>query len=367
MNILKISFFIIVSQLAFAGIHAQAPASSRSDRELKYSNVHIGLVYPLSTNGVKAREYNNSFSLHAIAGVSGGETGIALSGFSLFIKDSASGLQCSGFMNLIGNKAHGVQLAGFMNNTRNKAQGLQAAGFLNLTGSSKGLALAGFGNISRDSAEVQLAGFINKSGNAGFQAAGFINKADNSSGQVAGFINIAKKVRGVQLAGFINIADSSEYPIALVNIIGNGERSIGVSTDETFTNLLTFRSGSRKLYGILGIGYNGKDHKDLYALEAGLGAHLNIARNFRINTELVTVTMTDFKPGSYLRGTFRALPALHLGPHIEIFAGPDFNYIRSEKGRGIALVNHYTWSEKEGSGTFHGLYFGATGGLQVNF
>jgi hypothetical protein len=84
-------------------------------------------------------------------------------------------------------------------------------------------------------------------------------------------------------------------------------------------------------------------------------------------SELATMTLTDFKPGSYVRGTLRVLPALRLGRHVEIFAGPSFNYIRSEKGRGIDLVSHYLWSEKEGSGTFHGLYIGGMGGLQVNF
>src|ERR1700754_1102365 len=223
MDTRSLLFIVLVVLTTLPDVYAQTP---------KYSNAHIGFVYPLSTNGRQAKEYSNSFSLHALAGVSGAETGIALAGFSLVIVDSASGLQASGFSNHVFNKARGVRLAGFMNSVKNRAEGFQAAGFMNLTGSLKGASFAGFANITRDSAlGFQAAGFINTSGNAGTQVAGFINTAGDACSQVAGFINIAKKVKGVQVAGFINVADSSEYPIGLVNIIRNGERSFSVSTD----------------------------------------------------------------------------------------------------------------------------------------
>jgi len=262
---------------------------------------------------------------------------------------------------LDGEVARGALLAGFMNTIKNRADGLQAAGFLNKAGSSKG---------------VSMAGFINVSGDAGTQVGGFMNIARDVRGiQAAGFMNMARKVKGVQLAGFLNIADSSDYPIGIVNIIRNGELSIGVSTDETLTTLVTFRSGSHKLYGILGAGYNDKDndknnndHGGLYAWEAGMGAHFRINRNFRVNPELVTMGLTDFKHGGdYFRTSLRVLPALQFGRHFELFAGPTFNYIRSEKGRGAGLVTHYVWSEKENSGVLHGLYFGATGGINIIF
>ena len=331
MDLSKIITFTLVAWV----IHTEAHAQTRT---LKHSPVHIGLVYPISTNGLQAASYSNSLSLHAVAGVSGAETGVALAGFALIIKDSASGLQASGFANYIQHNARGTQLVGFMNTVKDSAKGLQAAGFLNSTGSSKG---------------ISMAGFINVSGDAGTQ--------------IGGFMNIARKVRGVQAAGFLNIADSSDYPIGLVNIIRNGEKSISLSTDETFTSLVTLRSGSRKLYGILGAGYNGKDKKDLYAWEAGLGAQFNIVRDFRLNTELLSIGLTDFKSGDYFRGSLRVLPTLRLGHRVELFAGPTFNYIRSEKGKGAGLVTHYLWSEKESSGILHGLYFGATGGMSILF
>lgn len=305
---------------ALAVLILRLPTAAQ-EKPLKYSAIHIGLVYPVSTHGTEALSYSNRFSAHAFAGLSGAERGVALAGFALIVKDSATGLQ--------------------------------AAGFLNSTGTSQGVAMAGF---------------INVSGNAGTQLGGFMNIAKDVKGvQAAGFLNLAKKVKGVQIAGFLNIADSSDYPIGLVNIIHNGEKSIGLSTDETLTNLVTFRSGGRKLYGILGAGYNGHDKKDLYAWEGGLGAHFQLAHNCRLNTELVSIGLTDFKSGDYFRSSLRVLPAIRLSRQVEFFAGPTFNYIRSEKDKGAGLVTHYVWSEREPSGLLHGLYFGATGGMSILF
>lgn len=281
------------------------------------STVNVGLVYPISTNGMRAKECTNAFSLNAIGGISRAETGLSISGVSNIILDSASG----------------CQIAGFSNHTRNKSSG------------------------------AQIAGFINTSGDANVQ--------------VAGFINIARKVKGVQLAGFINIADSSDYPIGIINIIRNGEKSIGVSIDETRTTLLTFRSGGRKLYGILGLGYNQRMKPvdpaqnaagvlKQAAAEAGIGAHWYLTDAFRVNTELVAITSTDFKHGANQRNVFRLLPSLDL-LNIEIFAGPTFNYVSSDKGIGANLIKNYAWSKNVGSANFQALYFGVVGGITYRF
>jgi hypothetical protein len=281
------------------------------------STVNVGLVYPISTTGFRAKESTNAFSLNAIGGISRVETGLSIAGVSNIILDSAAG----------------CQLAGFSNHTRNSSSG------------------------------VQIAGFMNTSGDANVQ--------------VAGFINVAKKVKGVQVAGFINIADSSDYPIGIINIIRNGEKSIGVSIDETRTTLLTFRSGGRKLYGILGLGYNERmkpvgtaqntpETLKQATAEAGIGAHWYLTDAFRVNTEIVAITSTDFKHGAYQRNVFRLLPSLDL-LNIEIFAGPTFNYVSSDKGIGANLIKNYTWSKNAGSANFQGLYFGVVGGITYRF
>lgn len=311
-------------------------SSHGSAQSTKVKDVHLGLVYPLSTNGRAAGEYSNRLSFHVLTGLSKAETGLSLAGIALDIRDSASGLQCSGFLNRIGNRADGAQIAGFMN----------------IVGSSNGISMAGFANLCRDSS-------------SGAQVAGFINRSGNTGSQVAGFINIAKKVRGIQLAGFINIADSSDYSIALLNFIRDGERSIGISTDETLTTLLSFRSGGHKLYSILAIGYNNKDHDDLFAWQTGLGMHFPITHSFRVDVEGVTTGLTDFKREDYFRTTLRVLPSIRFARRMLLFAGPSCNYIRSDRGVGAGLVSHYTWKEREPSGQLHGIYFGVSGGINI--
>jgi hypothetical protein len=127
---------------------------------------------------------------------------------------------------------------------------------------------------------------------------------------------------------------------------------------------MSFRSGGRKLYGIAGIGYNDKGSTRLAAWEAGIGLHLYLAENFRLNLELVNMGLTDFKKGDYFRNSIRALPALRLSRRLEIFAGPSFNYIQSGKGTGEDLLHHYTWSSRDSNG-LQALYIGVTGGFCV--
>ncbi len=319
----------------------------------KKKHAHIGLIYPISSNGIKADEYTNSLSFHVLAGLSKAETGLAAAGITLIIKDSARGVQLAGFSNHVLNRAGGVQLAGFLNSVKNEMKGFQGSGYLNIAGSVQGAQVAGFANYSN--------------GNAGTQVGGFLNMAGNANNQVAGFMNLAKKVKGVQVAAFLNIADSSEYPIGIVNIIRNGEKSISVSVDETATTLVSFRSGSKRLYGILGIGYNFKSEDRLYALEAGIGAHFQVSPNFRINTEAVTVSLDDFRKGHYFKAALRVFPSFAFGRRFELFAGPTFNYAHFSNQKGKDLTDHYLWSETVGNNEFHGIFIGAIGGLQYKF
>jgi hypothetical protein len=328
------------------GISTSVSGQSDSLRQ-----VHVGIVYPISSNGLKAADYSNRFSLHTIAGVSDNELAVAIAGGVNIIKHDAKGTTIAGIVNLIGNTANGAQIAGFSNIIRNNASGAQVAGVMNLAGSAEGVQIAGFSNITKGHAK-------------GLQLSGFLNKAENVGNQIAGGINIAKTVKGVQLAGLINIADSSDYPIAILNFIKTGEKSVSLSIDETLTTMATFRSGGRGMYGILGVGYNlTEDDKSLFGIESGLGAHIPVANRFRINTEIVSQQLSDFKKGSYAKHHFRILPAYRFGK-MEIFAGPSINYVNYSQDRGYGFRSNYLWS-KNGRRDFQGLYLGVTGGIQI--
>ncbi|MCD6064327.1 MAG: hypothetical protein K0R82_2238 [Flavipsychrobacter sp.] len=340
---------------------------------------HIGLIYPISSNGINAEDYVNYCSINAIAGLSGGERGFCASGLGNVIMGCAGGFTAAGFVNIIKDESKGTQVAGFMNSIGSGAQGLQAAGFMNLTSSGRGTQLAGFANITPGNMEgFQAAGFMNLSCNTGVQIAGFMNIAGNVSGlqtagftniagdvntQISGFLNVAGKVKGTQI-GFINVAEENDNPIGVVNIIKNGEKNIGITVDESLTTLATFRSGGKNLYGIIGAGYNLRHNDILWALETGLGVHAPISKSFRLNFELVASSLTNFYEDTYLKASVRALPSLMLTDRWEIFAGPTFTFTEYSV-YDDGLEANYVWSNTHWD-SFFGLHFGAIGGVQFH-
>ncbi|PZF74026.1 hypothetical protein [Taibaiella soli] len=385
-----------------------AASITATAQKVKVLNANFGIIYPFSTNGVHAPNDTNHLSLHLISGVSAKETGFALSGITNVILQEASGMELAGFSNHVKGHVQGMQLAGFLN-TAGSVNGVQVAGFSNITKQESGIQVsgffnhatdamvqtagflnmgrdicavqaAGFGNVGRDVNATQAAGFFNLGRNVnGVQAAGFVNIGKNINGaqaagfcnvatdvngaQVAGFVNKARKVKGAQVAGFINVADSSDYPIALVNIIKNGTQSIGITVDESATTLVAFRSGGKYLYGILGAGYNFQETSDLYAGEAGLGAHLFTIKHFQLNAETVLTSLTDFKNGAYLRSSIRILPTLHFADRFDLFGGVSFNHVYTTLHKDDVPKTDYIWSDQE-SGHFNGLYIGGIVGIQ---
>jgi len=319
------------------------------------AKVHLGLLYPLSTNGTHAPSDTNTLSIHLISGISAAEHGLTVSGFSNIIRKEAAGTQIAGFLNLISGKAEGTQLAGFANVYRS-GQHVALAGFSNLAyGDVKGAQLAGFMNVARD---VQ-----------GPQFAGFMNLARNIKGpQFAGFLNVAKKVKGVQASGFINVADSSDYPIGLINLIKNGRKGIGVSIDETQTALLTFRSGGKVLYGIAGIGYNRQNTDEVYAMELGFGARFFPHTPLGLNAEITAQTLESFKSGEYFKAAFRLMPELTLFRTISFYGGPSFHLVATNTTEGKRLHPRtlHRWKNRY-SADYTAIYVGYQAGFQLLF
>lgn len=366
---------------------------------LKKNNAHIGLVYPLSTNWVTATEYSNKFSAHLLVGVSGSEQGFCASGFGNFIKYDSKGFTAAGHTNITLGNSKGFQAAGFGNYIKGISTGVQAAGFLNIGTFTNGVQGAGFANISiKDVRGAQLAGFFNLSRDVrgfqgsgyvnvardvtGAQASGFVNVARNVQGaqvggyvnvakdvhaQVAAFVNVAKEVKSVQISGFVNISDSCAFPIGLVNISRKGEKFIGITVDDNLTTMATFRSGGKYLYGIVGAGANFSYNEPVYGLEAGLGAHIPIAKIFRINTEITTTSLTDFWDEYQFNSSFRLLPALKIGDRLEIFAGPTFSYEYSDREYMLnGKSNRSAIWENSTRDYYERVYIGGIAGIQFD-
>lgn len=302
------------------------------------AKVHLGLLYPLSTNGTHAPSDTNTLSIHLISGISAAEHGLTVSGFSNIIRKEAAGTQIAGFLNLISGKAEGTQLAGFANVYRS-GQHVALAGFSNLAyGDVKGAQLAGFINIARDIKGPQFAGFI----------------------------NVAKKVKGIQAAGFMNIADSSDYPIGLINLVKHGRKGIGVSIDETQTALMTFRSGGKVLYGLVGVGYNRQNTDEVYAMELGFGARLFPYAPLSLNAEVTAQTLESFKSGAYFKAAFRLMPELTLFRTLSLYGGPSLNWVATNTAEGKRLHPKiiHSWKNKY-SADYTAIYVGYQAGFQL--
>lgn len=315
----------------------------------------FGLVYPLSTNGTAAANYRNTISIQGLAGVSGEVTAAAVAGLANIVKGDAGGTAVAGLANVIGGRAIGTQVAGLVNRVAGEGKGAEIAGILNNTsGNYSGAQVAGIANISRGSVTgVQIAGLVNRSGEV--------------TSQIAGLLNRATRVKGVQLSGLVNIADSSDYPIGFINLIGNGDKSLGVLSDESLNTIAFFRSGGRVLYGIIGVGYNLNTSRHLYELETGIGAHLlPREKRLRLNAEASSLTITDFSHGHAYKYSLRALGELQLNQRVSVFVGPSANLVLDYAHGSIARVfPHFLWTTTGSNGHPIGAYVGATGGLTL--
>ncbi len=298
-----------------------ASGNAVTAQEGKTNQAHVGLIYPLSTNGKTAPADTNNLSLHLIAGISQQENACFLAGVSGVVKGNVYGTMVSGVSNHVGGNTAGVLVAGLLNHVKGEARG------------------------------IQVAGLVNKSGDA--------------HTQVAGLINIAKRVKGVQVAGLINIAEYSDYPIGLLNIIQHGELSLGITVDASGGSILALRSGGNVLYGILGLGYHLKHPEARYQLEGGVGAHLITAKAFRMSAELASTAMTSFEDGVYGKQSIRALGGWHITPYVELVAGPTFNHLLFDADQTDIRNGRYLW-QSHGDDMFNGFYIGGIVGLQFS-
>jgi len=350
-------------ETSFAGVAAPAVGDS-----LARSLFQFSMVPPLSTHGMLASQFTNQVSLNMIGGYTGGVDGFEMGGVFNINKKDVKGAQMAGVFNLVRGNAVGLQMAGVSNTVLGEVSGLQMAGVGNWSGNAKGGQLAGVINVAKKLQGLQAAGVLNTAAESrGIQLAGVLNRSSKRTGsQLAGVLNIGGKVKGIQLAGLINVADSSDYPIALINIIKNGRKSFSAGSDESGLAALTFRSGGRVLYGVAGIGYYLNDRELSYAMEAGIGAHLIDSKSFSLDAEAVNRNSTDFEGHEEPRVSFRILPELRMGTHFGIYAGPSVSYTYPKReDAGIDKIPGWVLHESESTG--RALHIGLSCGLRYGW
>ena len=356
-------------------------------QEDKFRPVQINFGFPLSTINMKeAKSYTNAFSINLLVGISKNERSLSLSCLSNIVANDATGLQIAGISNHIGNKGYGIAVAGIANTagfyngiqiggisnfTKDSNIGLQIGGIANYSGSTKGLMLGGIANITKDSnIGLQIGGIVNYSGSAkGLMLGGISNISGDFTGfQFAGVMNVAKNVKGVQFASIINIADDSDFPIAFINIIKNGKMGVSLSYDILNNTVLSFRSGGKYTYGILGVGYNAKvnDGSKIVA-EAGYGIHIPVNHLFEINNEFKATSVGFSNDKTCYNFAYLLAPSVTFWNHYNIFGGVSFNYLNSNyEDSNDLFPKKYLWS-KDTNDNAQRMYIGYQIGLQYVF
>lgn len=356
-------------------------------QEKNFRPVQINFGFPLSTINVKkAKEYTNAFSINLLVGISKNERSLALAGISNVIANNATGLQIASVSNYIGNAGYGIAVAGVTNINKGSYNGIQVSGVYNYSGSGNGIAVAGVANMSKGSYNgIQASGVYNYSGSGngiavagvantskdsyiGLQLSGVTNIAGDVKGlQFAAVANIAKKVKGVQFATLLNIAEESNFPIAFINIIKNGKMGVALSYDMLNNTMLSFRSGGKYTYGILGVGYNNlvNDGSKVVA-EAGYGIHIPINDWIEINNEFKATSLGFSNDKVCYNASYLLAPSFTFLNHYNVFGGASFNYLNTNYVNSNELMpKNYFWS-KDGNYNQR-MYIGYQIGLQYVF
>ena len=357
-------------------------------QEKKFRPAQINFGFPLSTINVKkAKEYTNAFSINLLVGISKNERSLALAGISNVIANNATGLQIASVSNHIGNAGYGIEVAGVTNINKGSYNGIQASGVYNYSGSGNGIAVAGVANMSKGSYNgIQASGVYNYSGSGngiavagvanmskdsyiGLQLSGVTNIAGDVKGlQFAGVMNIAKKVKGVQFSTILNVAEESDFPIAFINIIKNGKMGVALSYDNMNNTMLSFRSGGKYSYGILGVGYNGKvkDGSKVVA-EAGYGIHIPITNWLEINNEFKATSLGFSNDKVCYNASYLLAPSFTFLNHFNVFGGANFNYLYSNYVNSDDLLPNNYLFEKDNSDNKQRMFIGYQIGLQYVF
>jgi len=348
------------------------------------SPFQMSFVPGLSSRGLMTSQSINKFSLNVLGGYTAGVEGLEIAGiFNINQKNvksvqvagifnvvggSAEGLQVGGVYNSVFKNMYGLQIGGLHNHVAKNASGLQIAGLVNRTDSIAHSQIGGLVNHARSARGFQIAGLVNnvKVESNGLQLAGLANHASVSARvQIAGITNRAKTVSGFQL-GLINFAGSSDYPIGLLNFIKDGEKSIGISIDESSISHFTFRSGGRKLYGLLGLTYKTEVADIPLGIEAGFGIHLIPEKQFSLDFEFANVVVSDFLEESNTIASFRLMPGFKLGKHFKLVGSPTLNFAVLDPGQGD-YIKGWAFAERVNKNGEYKAYAGLYGGLQFVF
>jgi hypothetical protein len=199
----------------------------------RYTHTVSGLQLALGANiaGHDLTGVQLAVGANAAGGTTSGMQGAA--GLNI-VHEMRGAAQVSSGVNIAERGGRGVQVSAGANITGGDMDGVQATAGTNITGGDQvGAQLAAGFNVTGGAMQgAQVAAGLNVAhGLAGYQGA-VVNVAGNGRGTQTGVLNVAGDFDGA-MVGIVNIAKSTDAPIGLLNIIGEGIHALEVGSDGT--------------------------------------------------------------------------------------------------------------------------------------
>lgn len=240
----------------------------------------FGLVPGLSTDFTRVGSVRHFLAIHALVGVSGGSSGLSVSGLVDVQRGLTAGVQLAGLVatsrQLAGTQVAGVAaVAGDIDGVQiagtaaiaDRVDGFQGAGVAAYSRSDAGTQVAGVASIVRGRVGTQAAGVSTNAVDAGLQVAGVANNAHGQVGvQIAGVVNVARHLKGLQIGtiniarkvegvqvGVLNVGSADGFSLGLINIVPGGRYDLEATYDSDQIGTLLFRHGGRRWHNVYGI------------------------------------------------------------------------------------------------------------------
>jgi hypothetical protein len=346
----------------------------------EHSFLGLGLVPGLSTDLTHIGRVRHFLSIDLLVGVSGGSSGLSLSGIADIERGLAAGFQIGGIVAVarrvagtqvagvaavagdldgvqvagtaaFANQVDGVQAGGIAAVARGRA-GAQAAGIAATAGADTSLQLAGITSVSGGTAGLQAAGIAAVAGrDANVQASGIASVARGTANiQIAGVANVARRVAGLQIApinvarevdgvqiGVINIGGSADgFSFGLINIVPGGRYDLETAIDSDRTGTLLFRHGGRRWHNVYGVGGHPVDRSgpndDVWMYGLGFGPSLPFGDTV-IDLEAIGWQVNHgprHESDVSILGQLRLSVAHHWGPFALVAGGILNTYVTSD-------------------------------------
>ena len=358
----------------------------------EHSFLGLGLVPGLSTDLTRVGRVRHFLSIDLLVGVSGGSSGLSLSGLVDVERGLAAGFQVGGIVAVarrvagtqvagvaavagdldgvqvagtaaVARRVDGVQAAGIAAVSRGRA-GSQAAGIAAAANGDASVQLAGIASVARGTAGLQLAGIASAAGrDANVQASGIASAARGTANiQIAGVVNVARRVMGLQIApinvarevdgiqiGVINVGGSADgFSFGLINIVPGGRYDLETAIDSSRTGTLLFRHGGRRWHNVYGVGGHPVDRSgpndDVWMYGLGFGPSLPFGHTV-IDLEAIGWQVNHgprHESDVSILGQLRLSIAHHWGPFALVAGGILNAYVTSDQQSPLILERRTT-------------------------